>query len=334
MNNPLPVGLEVSKDNLLLALPEPLSTKILSFPNTRSGHRELLRRLRNLRRPVRVACEATGNYGLDVALALAATPNIEITVLNPRRVKEFARSRGQRQKSDPLDAVLLRDFVAVMPFRPWHPPTPAALELRQFTRRIATLTDLRTAELSRLHAARASRTSSPALLRSMNTLIRQYTRDIDALERDARKIVRAHPELERSFQLLRSIKGFGDRSALLLLGELGVLSDDFTAREWVSLAGLFPRVERSGSSVHRRRGIGHAGNKYLRRALFMPAMAAVRSCPPLRDFHARLVARGFTRLQGITAVMRRLLHIAHAVLHHQTPFDVHRVGTRKTAMTA
>lgn len=334
MNNILHAGLEISKDTLLVSLPESARPQRKEFPNTRGGHRQLVKFLQRFKRPVRVGCEATGTYGLDVALALHAAEGIEIAVLNPRRVKDFAKARGHVQKSDPRDADLLREFVANMDFRPWQPPSSSALELRQITRRIITLTAQRTAETNRRHAARATGTCAPIVDDSVRTVIEHLGEQIRLLEQSARQLVRQDPALERRYGLLTSVTGIGPRSALLLLGELAVLSDGFTARQWVSLAALFPRVERSGTSVYRRRGIGPAGNRYLRYALFMPALTAVRHCPPLREFHQRLVDRGFTPLQAVVAVMRRLLHIIHALFKNDTAFDVTRVGTRKIAPAA
>ncbi len=118
MDKMVACGMEVSAQELVLAL---LGKKgeavLLRFVNTAAGHRQLLRALTRGGKRVRVCMEATGMYGLDVALALSAQEGVELMVANPRAVRSFARAMMQRSKNDQLDAVVLREFAARMPFR-------------------------------------------------------------------------------------------------------------------------------------------------------------------------------------------------------------------------
>src|SRR5258708_25176020 len=124
MNNSLtafdPCGIEVSQLTLVVALrahdhDEPLR----EFPNTREGHQAVLGFLERSARPVRVALESTGLYGLDLALALHQA-GVAVMVANPRAVRHFATAMMRRSKNDQLDAVVLREFAARMPFQPWR----------------------------------------------------------------------------------------------------------------------------------------------------------------------------------------------------------------------
>jgi transposase len=128
------------------------------FPNTASGHRQLIVWLGRNQARVRVSLEATGIYSLDVALALDAAAGIEVAVLNPKRVLQFARSIG-RSKTDKADAQALALFSRNMDFEPWRPPSKAALGLRSLSRLIGTLVEDRVRTGNRLHAAKSSTTS-------------------------------------------------------------------------------------------------------------------------------------------------------------------------------
>lgn len=113
----------------------------------------------------------------------------------------------------------------------------------------------------------------------------------------------------------------GEASGLSILGELTALPATLDERQWVAHSGLDPKQHRSGSSVEQKTRISKAGNRYLRAALYMPALVAVQHDPWLRGFYLRLVARGKAKLQALVAVMRKLLHAAWGMLHHDQPYD-------------
>ena len=146
-------GIEVSATELVVAWEGSKGgTSLRRFANTATGQRALLRALTRGGKRVRVVLEATGLYGLDVALALSAQPGVEVIVANPRAVRHFAQALMQRSKNDQLDAVVLREFAARMPFTPWARPTENALALWAIARRLEALTALCTAEKNRQHA--------------------------------------------------------------------------------------------------------------------------------------------------------------------------------------
>jgi transposase len=117
-----------------------------------------------------------------------------------------------------------------------------------------------------------------------------------------------------------SVPGMGETSAFQILGELVVLSDALNARQWVAFAGIDPSQFTSGTSVEKRPRISRGGS-HLRRALYMPALVALRHQPHLRAFYQRLLSRGKARLQAIVAVMRKLLHALFAMFRFNQSFD-------------
>jgi len=300
--------------------------------NTAGGHRELARWLTQGGRRARVVLEATGLYSLDVALTLERTPGIEVMVLNPRVSKEFAGAWGQRARTDATAAGGLREFAARMPFTPWTPPSAAALALRALMRRVVALIEMRVQEQNRLHAMSVTG-ALPAVLRAdIRQHIAALGRQIARLEREARALVEPAPALRAGYRHLRSVKGIGQRSALLILSEVAVLPGSLTVRQWVAQVGLDPQPIRSGTSVHPPVRISKRGNVYLRRALFMPALVAVRCNPAVQRFGLELAAKGKAPLQVLVAVMRKLLHAIYGMLKTDTDFDGEKF--RRSASTA
>jgi transposase len=242
-------------------------------------------------------------------------------VANPRAVRHFATALMQRSKNDQLDAGVLEQFAARMPFQPWTRPSPAALALHALARRLGQLVEMQTAEKNRQHAAELSPAIPAAIRRDLARSLRAQERAIERLTREARKVIAPEADLAERFALLDSVPGIAETSAIQILAELAMLAPDLEARQWVAYAGLDPREYTSGSSVHKKTRISKAGNKHLRRALYMPALVAVQHDPHLRAFYQHLLERGKFKMQALVAVMRKLLHAFHAMFKTHQPYD-------------
>ena len=312
------VGIDVSARSLSLAMECPQSSNLLQleFANTPAGHRQLIRRLNKAGRAAKVVLEASGIYSLDLALALERAPRIDVMVVNPRASRDFAKAFLQRSKTDALDARVLLEFARRMPFTPWQPPPPATLELRALARRIAALVRMRSQERNRLHAARHCQLTPEAIRNDIEVNIRHITRRIERLEEQAVDVAWNDPGLRCDLAHLTSIRGIARASAIQILAELAVLPADLQPRQWVAHAGLDPRCFESGESVDKPARISRVGNRYLRSALFMPALVASRYEPHVKAFYDHLVARGKKPKQALVAVMRKLLHSIHGMLKH------------------
>lgn len=291
------------------------------FDNTPGGHQGLIEWLAETGEPVRIVVEASGIYGVDLCHALSRTDGVAIMVVNPRAAKDFRRAQMQRSKTDEVDAVVLCDYARRMPFTPWQPPEADFEVLRQIARRIQALTVECAREKNRLHAAEASERTAEVVANDIEVNIRHLERRIGELVRQAMKVVEATAELARAYELITSVRGVGQKSAVQLLGELMLLPAEMSVREWVAHAGLDVRHHRSGSSVEERPRISKVGNRNVRRALFMPAQVAVRFEPAVQDFYEQLIERGKPKMVAIVAVMRKLLHAIYGMFKHDAPFD-------------
>jgi transposase len=326
------VGIDVSARELVVAyrLPgkKPADRK---YPNTASGHRELVAFLIRHGVPVRACLEWTGTYSLDLAIALAGAPQAEVMVANPRMTKKFVEASGVRAKTDRVDAHALLDFGERMPFVPWAPTRPVVLELRALVRRIHDLTVARTREKNRLAAAEATATTPRSVRKDIEDTIEWLDERIKKLAAEACRIAKADAEFLEHVENLSSIQGVGEATAVAVLAELAVLPTDMRPEQVVAYAGLDPRTRESGTSVRGRGAISKRGNARLRAALFMPAMACVRFEPAIKEFYDRLLARNKPKKAALTAVMRRLLAVMWTLLRTKQRFDADRFRPKQRA---
>jgi transposase len=319
------IGIDVDSAKLVVQCGG--ESKVEVFANDAGGHRRLQRWV-GRQAPARVCLEASGTYSLDVAHALHAVAGVEVMVVNPRASKHFAEALLTRSRDDESDACRLAQFAARMPFVAWSPPSPAALALRQIGREGAAVSDDLTAVKNRYHAAKATRTTPAVLLAIMERNIGQIEERIEELERAAMELVAGEAPLSADYELIATITGFGRRSSLRVLGELACRSGPLEPRQLVAFAGIDVITHKSGTSVDHTPHISKRGNAHLRRAVYMPALVAIRCEEHVRAFHDRLIARGLQPLQAIVAVMRKLLHAISAVLRHRSAYDPTKLFAR------
>jgi transposase len=312
----LPVlGLDVAKASVQAELRTKERKVRFGFANNVKGFAQLARILhQHNAAKVWAGLEATGVYSHALALWLHAQGH-RVSLLNPRRVKHYTRSAGQRNKTDLLDAAIIANFVCTMKPAPWQPPTLEVAQLQALVRRREELSLMLQAERNRLEGI------APNVRCSLERIITTLSGEKVRLEKLILQQIRSHPQLLRDHQLLCTIKGIGSLTAAILLAEMARPGQVERARQAAAHAGLAPRREVSGTSVRRNKGLGKEGNRYLRKALYMPALVAIKHNAPLRHFASRLRAAGKPKMSIVCAIMRKLIHIAFGVLKHQKPFN-------------
>jgi transposase len=315
------LGIDVSKGTLEVGLvrPDEPGAQITRFDNTLTGFKRLSSWLKQQGvERVHACLEATGLYGDEVALYLYEVGHT-VSVVNPARIKAYAASQLQRNKTDRLDAALIADFCRTQAPPAWTPPDPAWQELRALARHLTDLKDMRQQERNRLKAG----VSSPTVRQVLAAHIAFLDQQIADLEQHIQDHIRHHPDLQQQQDLITSIPGLGKLSAALILAEIRDIRAFEHAGQVVAFAGLNPRQRRSGTSVRGQTALSKTGSAALRRALYFPALSAKRCNPVIAPWCADLAARGKTKMQVIGAAMRKLLILVYGVLKSGQPFDPH-----------
>jgi transposase len=317
MNVPC-LGIDIAKVKFnvcLMNLSGKLKHKV--FSNSEAGFEQLSAWLAKQGIAQVHAClEATGTYGEALSYYLQAQGQI-VSVVNPAAVKAFAGSRLSRTKTDRVDAELIARFCLAQEPPAWTPPTPEVRELQALVRRLEALTEMRVAEENRLSAG-----ISVAVVRtSVEEMIEHLNEQIRRTEKLIHKHIDKHPRLKQQRELLESIPGIGERTAAVLMAEVPDIKQYRKARQVAAFAGLVPRERQSGSSVRGRVRLSKIGNARLRRALYFPAITALRCSSFFQAWAAGLRERGKCKMSVIGAVMRKLVHIAYGVLKSGRAFD-------------
>lgn len=265
---------------------------------------------------VHACLEATGEYGAALALSLYASGHL-VSVVNPARIAAYAKSRLARTKTDKSDAALIALFCAREQPPIWTPPAVEVQELQALVRRVEMLQEMVQQEENR----RQSGGSSSAVRASIETTLAFLRKELAKTQRLVQQQVERSAELRSQQQLLCSIPGVGVWTAARVLAEIEEVRGVVDARQLAAYAGLTPRERTSGSSVHHQPRLAKTGNSRLRRALYFPAMVAMRHNPAVHALAERLRARGKPPMVIVGAAMRKLLHLIYGVLKSGKPFD-------------
>jgi transposase len=287
------------------------------FPNTAEGFAQLSEWLtRQGVGRVHACMEATGAYGEPLATHLHEAGHT-VSRVNPAAVKAYAQSHLSRTKNDRVDAALIAGFCLERRPPAWQPPAPELRELQALVRRLESLVEMRTMEENRL----SSGIAAAAVRESVEELLAHLSEQIRKTEALIRSHIDSHPGLKRQSELLDSIPGVGEATAAALLAEVPDIKQYKSARQVAAFAGLVPRERQSGSSVKGRVRLSKIGNARLRRALYFPAVTALRCSPFFQAWAEGLRARGKSKMAVIGAAMRKLVHLAYGVLKTGRPFD-------------
>ncbi len=323
------LGIDVSKATLDVAFvaDDKTTTKLRHrvFKNTPAGHQELLAWLQKQRQsatpnegdpaPVHVCLEATGTYGDAIARALHDAGQT-VSIVNPAAIRAFGKSQLKRHKTDKADAQLIARFCALHKPAPWSVPLPQHEQLQALVRRIEALEQMKQMECNRLEV-----TTCPGVRASLEDHIRYLETQLKATHIQIKEHIQGHPDLHEAQALLLSIPGIAQKTAALVLAELGPIESFANASQVAAFAGLAPCERESGTSVRGKVRLSKVGSPRLRKAFYFPAMTALRCNPLIQALGARLTAAGKCPMQILGAAMRKLLVLAYGVLKSKQLFD-------------
>lgn len=276
--------------------------RTVRFENTAKGAKALMKQAGD----VHFVFESTGGYERLAAWLLLAAGRTA-SVVNPGRVREYAKSMGQLAKTDRIDARMITAYAEAALPRPSELPCAGQRKLNVLVERRQQLIEMQVAESNRLDTA-----GEPGLRQMIRKHLRWLDKQIDKLDEEIAQTIRDHREMSEKAERIQSIKGMGKVCAATLLAhlpEIGTLS----RKEIAALAGLAPYNRDSGAFTGRRHICG--GRKRLRACLYMAAVCAIQHNPHMKAFYTRLVVDNHRpKKVALTAVMRKLVIAANSAV--------------------
>lgn len=299
------IGIDISKD--VLDAYWLSKRKHKQFANNKTGVRALSLWAQQTEAPF-VVFEATGVYHRLLETGLA-TPGIPFARVNPRQARRFAEGTGQLAKTDRVDAAMLAKMGALLELKADLPKSAALHDLKQLTTARQALIKDRTAAKARLATATHSllRQQIKRRLKQIDSDLAQVAATIDA-------IIAADKDLAARAGILTSIPGIAKVTACAMLTDMPELGD-LSGKQAAKLAGLAPMSRQSGKWQGKERIQG--GRASVRRAIYLPAVVATRFNPDMKSKYEQLISTGKCKKLAITAVMRKLIVTANALLRDQ-----------------
>jgi transposase len=296
------VGIDISKDSLDVAIHA--SNKQWQFPNDTAGINRLCRVLKKLN-PDLIVFEATGGYEMPLYLSLDKA-GLLVAPVNPRQVRDFAKSTGKLAKTDILDARIIAHFGYAI--RPAPHPVPDTQEIRMVVSRRDQLLVMLTMETNRLRGVPA------AIRKRIEIHIAWLRKELDDTDDELRRIIEEDPIWREKNRLLQSTPGVGPALSGTLIAQLPELGT-LNRRQIAALVGVAP-LNRDSGMIHGRRIIW-GGRPHVRAVLYMSTLVATRYNPVIRDFYLRLCSAGKRKKVALIACMRKLLTILNAMLKYR-----------------
>jgi len=322
-------GIDVAQDELVICLgrmyddwsPELYSSK--TFSNTKAGFKsfvEWVTKYAEGQLPVRYIMEATGVYHESLAYYLDEL-GLEVTIVLPNKISNYARTLALKTVTDKTASQAIALFGLERKLEQWSRPKGLFKILRQLSRERGQLVDERTVLKNQLHAERTEAEPYKKSIERAEKRIALLNKQEKEIKGEIEELIKTDAEMQQLVVLICSIPGVGLLTAAAVLGETNGFDLIRNKKQLTSYAGLDVREKQSGTSVKGKPRISKKGNKHLRKAMHMPALAAIRYNERFKAVFVRLVSKHGIKMKAVVAVQRKLLEMMYSIYKSKNPFD-------------
>jgi transposase len=308
------IGIDVAKDSMEVTVHE--GKEDWAYANDENGLTKLLAKMKRLS-PSLIVIEATGGYEITIAAELQSR-GFPVAVVNPRHIRDFAKSLGILAKTDSLDAKVIARFAATVQPTPRDLPDEATQRLGAIMMRRRQIVAMLTMEKNRLHQADA------VVRERIKEHITWLKQELEDINKELKQIVEDNPEWKEKSEIIQSIPGAGPNLAITLLSDFPELGN-LNRKQTAALGGVAP-FNRDSGTLRGKRSIW-GGRDVVRSATYMSTFVAIRCNPALKAFFERLIIAGKPYKVAVVACMRKLLCILNAMLKNHTlwNYQVHQL---------
>ncbi len=323
------VGIDVGSKELVVCLgkmDEGLAKDLCayrSFRNNRLGFKQLVHwasKLASSGAALLYVMEATGVYHEALAYYLEEH-QCQVSIVLPNKISNYFKTLEVKSITDKTASEAIALFGLERHLDIWHSPHPVHKKLRQLTRERDQLVQERTMVKNQLHAEQAEAFPNARSVSRMKQRIVLLNRQEAAIANEVNKSVQEQPEVKKHVDIITTIPGVGILTAVTVLAETNGFDLIRNKKQLTSYAGLDVREKQSGISIKGKPTISKRGNRYLRKALHLPALAAIRHEQQYKNQFSRLVSRHGIKMKAAVAVQRKILELMYTLYKTGKPFD-------------
>lgn len=326
-------GIDISKESLTVrfgSIDETLNQRIsnsFTFENNKKGFKALIKSVNNIdvlrsedkTIPVWFVFEATGVYYENLAYYLAEN-NFTVSVVLPNKTKNFLKTLKNKSKTDSLDAEGLTMYGLQMQLEQWRAPSPIFKELKELTRELDSVTVMIVQIKNKLHAREHSHEPNKKTVARLNQQISFFVRQQKLISKQIKELVSSDKDLDDHIKKIITAKGVGFKTAVSVIAETNGFDLIKNKNQLTSYAGYDPRHNQSGL-FKGKTTISKKGNKFLRNAVYLPALTAARFNEQLKVVYTRLCISKNNKKIALIAVARKLLILIYTLWKKNEPFN-------------
>ena len=321
-------GIDVAQKELVVCLgrmDEDLTTELYAhktFANTSAGFRAFLEWANKTAQGMSIhyVMEATGVYHESFAYYLAKNGK-PVSIVLPNKISNYARTLDVKTVTDKTASQAIAQFGLERNLDIWQPPNPLYKTLKQLTRERGQVVDTRSVAKNQLHAERAEAEPNSGSLTRIKKHIEFLNKQEKEIEAEIKCLIASNGEVKKEVKIQSSLTGIGVITAVTVLAETNGFDLIRNKKQLVSYAGLDVREKQSGTSVKGKARISKKGNRYLRKAMHMPALSAIGHDQRYKAIFTRLVSKHGIKMKAVVAVQRKLLEMMYTIHKNQTPYD-------------
>lgn len=323
------VGIDVSKDELVCCfgvLSDDLSVELRSndvFKNGEKGFVKFIKWIEKLTvgsSEVLFVMEATGVYHEKLAHWLDERSG-KVTIVLPNKISNYARTLDVKTVTDKTAAQAIARFGLERSLDRWEPPRQIFRTIKQLTREREQIVTERTVLKNQLHAENSQAFPNTSSLKRFKKRLKLLNEQEKEIKKEISQLVKGDQKIQKQVANMTSIPGVGELTAVTVLAETNGFELVRNKRQLTSYAGLDVKEKQSGTSVKGKPRLSKKGNRYLRKAVHLPALSAVKHCGIYKATYARLIARHGIKMKALVAIQRKILELMYILYKTETVFD-------------
>jgi transposase len=323
------LGIDVAQKELVVCLGrmhEDWTPELYShatFANSKKGFDAMAKWVKKLTIKdiaVRYVMEATGVYHESLAYYLEGKGD-EVSIVLPNKISNYVRTLEVKTITDKTASEAIARFGLERKLDKWKRPKQIFKNLKQLTRERDQIVETRTLAKNQLHAEQAEAFPNPSSLHRIKALIKFLDKQVAQILKELTELVKQDHKVNESIDLICSIPGVGRLTAATVLAETNGFELIRNKRQLTSYAGLDVKEKQSGTSIKGKPRISKKGNRHLRKAMHLPALAAIRHEKKFKAVFVRLVSKHGIKMKAAVAVQRKLLEMIYTVYSKNTAYN-------------